>query len=118
MNLNDYQNAARKTLVSPNEEHMAFGLLEEAGEIAGIFKRYYREDREYCDVYQDVSEYRTSMTAFALERVKAELGDVLWYVAMLADVCGYTLDKIAKENLAKLQRRKAKDMIHGSGDDR
>jgi NTP pyrophosphatase (non-canonical NTP hydrolase) len=115
MNLNDYQNDARKTAVWPTWEHMAFGLLEEAGEIAGICKRYHRADEEYDSIDEN---HDSDLSEFAKDRLKAELGDVLWYAAMLADVLGFTLEEVAKGNLAKLQRRKAKDMIHGSGDDR
>lgn len=111
MNLNEYQTQARKTAVMLIPEHMAFGLLEEAGEIAGVMKRYYRGDDEYSDE-------TGALSTFAVERITAELGDVLWYTAMLADVLGVSLEDIAAQNLAKLQRRKAKDMIHGSGDDR
>lgn len=118
MKLNDYQNDARKTATGINVEHMAFGLLEEAGEIAGVLKRYYRGDSEYMDPV--VAGFCTEgfLSEFAKDRLKAELGDVLWYTAALADTLGFTLEEVAKQNLAKLQRRKAKDMIHGSGDDR
>lgn len=113
MGLNDYQTDARKTAISTNPEHMSFGLLEEAGEIAGIFKRIYRGDQDYMDMGDGLG-----FSPFTYERLKGELGDVLWYTAMLADVLGMTLEDVAKYNLSKLQRRKAKDMIHGSGDDR
>lgn len=113
--LNDYQNDARKTAIALTPEHMVFGLLEEAGEVAGVFKRIYRGDQEYLE---DALDDPNGFSQFANGRLKAELGDVLWYTAMLADVLGFTLEEVAKENLAKLQRRKAKDMIHGSGDDR
>ncbi len=115
LTLNDYQTSARKTAIELTANHMAFGLLEESGEIAGIMKRVHRKDKEYSET---TDWYEKEMTEFAYERLKAELGDVLWYTAMLADVLGYTLGEVAAENLAKLQRRKAKDMIHGSGDDR
>lgn len=113
MNLNDYQTQARKTALGENPEHMAFGLLEEAGEIAGVFKRMYRGDKDYLSV-----DDALGFSPFTYDRLKGELGDVLWYTAMLADVLGVTLEEVAKQNLSKLQRRKAKDMIHGSGDDR
>lgn len=115
MDLNDYQTHCRKTAVSLNLEHMAFGLLEEAGEIAGILKRLHRGDMEYFDEYLAQPD---CLTPYGLEKLHAELGDLLWYTAMLADHLGFAFDGIAKANLAKLQRRKAKDMIHGSGDDR
>jgi len=113
LTLNDYQTDARKTAVGINPEHMAFGLLEEAGEIAGIFKRIYRGDQEYLHLDNELG-----FSPFTYDRLKGELGDLLWYAAMLADVLGLSLDEVARYNLAKLQRRKAKDMIHGSGDDR
>ena len=114
MNLNDYQNDARKTAIAISTEHMVFGLIEEVGEIAGVFKRYHRHDDEY---WVDGEDARY-VSPFALERLKGELGDALWYLSMLADTLGLTLDEVAKYNLSKLKRRKAKDMIHGSGDDR
>lgn len=114
MKLNDYQTDARKTAVGINVEHMTFGLIEEAGEIAGVFKRIYRGDADYISTFDETN----GMTNFAYDRLKGELGDVLWYTAMLADVLGITLEDVAKHNLAKLSRRKAKDMIHGTGDDR
>ena len=36
--------------------------------------------------------------------IKDELGDVLWYVAVLAGDLGLSLDQIARDNLAKLNR--------------
>ena len=113
MNLNEYQTHARKTAMGLNINHMAFGLLEEAGEVSGILKRVWRGDEEFEDPLADCEP-----SEYARGKLKAELGDVLWYTAMLADVLGFSLEEVATYNLAKLQRRKAKDMIHGSGDDR
>lgn len=115
MELNDYQTHARKTAVNDDLNHFAFGLLEEAGEVAGVMKRFHRGDVEYGVWTKDAG---TQLSPFAEEKLKAELGDLLWYIALMADHLSITLDEVAKYNLAKLQRRKAKDMIHGSGDDR
>jgi len=43
---------------------------------------------------------------------------VLWYCAVLADDLGISLGKIASENETKLQDRKKRGMISGSGDSR
>ena len=42
---------------------------------------------------------------FAPEKIKKELGDVLWYVSELARACGYTLSQVAEANIAKLKAR-------------
>lgn len=39
------------------------------------------------------------------EKVKKELGDVLWYVSVLAHMCGFSLSEIAEANVAKLRIR-------------
>ena len=43
---------------------------------------------------------------------------MLWYVAILAEDIGYTLEDVAKMNVEKLQPRKDRNKIHGSGDHR
>jgi NTP pyrophosphatase (non-canonical NTP hydrolase) len=47
-----------------------------------------------------------------------ELGDVLWYIAVLAYDLGLSLDDIAEMNLKKLTSRKARGTITGRGDNR
>ena len=47
-----------------------------------------------------------------------EIGDVLWYCALLADDLGYTLQQIAEMNISKLKSRMASGNIQGSGDNR
>ncbi|MDX8383980.1 MAG: MazG nucleotide pyrophosphohydrolase domain-containing protein, partial [Ghiorsea sp.] len=53
-----------------------------------------------------------------LDSIVAELGDVLWYVAMVAKECGSSLEDIATSNLAKLKRRDERGTLQGSGDER
>ena len=52
------------------------------------------------------------------ENIASEIGDVLWYCAVLADDLGISLGKIAADNEKKLAKRKNEGMISGSGDSR
>ncbi len=102
MNLNEYQQKAAeyKSPSCPPEERV-MGIMEEAGEVAGVFKRLLRGD------------YTPDQAATRLHK---ELGDVLWYVSQVALDNGWTLQEIAEANLDKLQGRKIRQTILGEGD--
>lgn len=87
---------------APPEERV-MGLLEECGEVAGIFKRLLRGD------------FSPDMAATKLHK---ELGDVLWYLSQIAADNGWKLSEIATANIEKLNSRKVRNQILGSGDDR
>lgn len=114
MKLNEYQKEARLFAVNDDLLHFTFGLLEEAGEAAGVLKRVYRGDEGYEDF--NWSDY--GLSEEAEKKLAAELGDILWHIAVIADNLGLSLDAIAEYNLTKLQSRKQRDMIKGSGDNR
>lgn len=102
--LNEYQESAGKYQIasSPPEERV-FGLLEEAGEVAAIFKRLLRGD------------YNPDMCATKLH---AELGDILWYLSRIAADNNWNLEEIATANLEKLESRFIRNQIMGTGDER
>lgn len=52
------------------------------------------------------------------KEIAKELGDVLWYVSTIAKYTGFNLEDLAKDNIAKLNSRKARGKISGSGDNR
>ena len=100
--LNGYQQQAKTFITEKanNFDYLVLGLCEEAGETAGKFAKGIRDGN------------------FNHEEVKKELGDVLWFVAMISDKLGFTLDDVAKSNLEKLESRKARNCINGNGDNR
>jgi len=104
-----YQQEATKTAIFPKEkalEYLALGLTSEAGEVAGKVKKLIRdgEDKEGFEVKKIA--------------ISHEIGDVLWYCAMLAKEVGVPLNEIMRDNLAKLYSRKERGTLSGSGDDR
>ena len=87
-------------------EYLALGLTSEAGEVAGKVKKLIRDG-------EDVEGFELKKIAIA-----SEIGDVLWYCAMMAKEVGVPLNDIMKDNLKKLHGRKVRGTLHGSGDNR
>lgn len=109
MNFTDYQSKARATAKYPVITHgviyPALGLVNEAGEVAGKIKKIFR-DKDGL------------ITEADKDALKAELGDVLWYIAQVATELGLSLDDIAEYNIAKLLDRLERGKIKGDGDNR
>ena len=108
MRFDDYQKAALRTAIYAERDRViypALGLASEAGEVAGKIKKVLRD--------QDGDFARAPLAALA-----DELGDVLWYVAVLAADLGLSLEQIAADNVAKLAARRQRGTIGGAGDHR
>lgn len=111
MRLNDYQTKAVTTAVYPKDKalpYLALGLSGEAAEVANKVKKILRGD--YDNDPEKAEE--------ALNAITMELGDTLWYIAVLASELDADLDLIAISNLDKLAARAEANTIKGSGDDR
>ena len=95
MDFPDYQRAVRDTDQTDGRElidmavHL-LGLAGEAGSVATAYKKYLR-DGEADATYK--------------LRLREELGDVLWYVATLANKLDLNLDEVALANLDKTRSR-------------
>lgn len=50
--------------------------------------------------------------------LKKELGDVMWYIAVLAHSLGLSLEEVIQLNVEKLKDRRKRDVIKGAGDNR
>jgi NTP pyrophosphatase (non-canonical NTP hydrolase) len=81
-------------------ELVAFGLLEEAGEVAGKMKRKYRDGD------------------FDTKEIAKELGDVLGYLTCICNELGISLEEVANMNHEKITNRKQNNTLLGSGDER
>jgi Predicted pyrophosphatase len=93
MNLNEYQNHAAETdnsklSVKDKMANYAMGISSESGEVTDIIKkvRFHGHDLDRDDLIK-------------------EMGDVLWYLSMIARVCGIAMDEVAETNIAKLRKR-------------
>lgn len=80
--------------------YLGLGLANEAGEVDGVIKKWFRDG----DLVK--------------ENLAKELGDVLWYWARLCDAAGIDPESVLTSNRAKLDSRKERGVLGGSGDNR
>ena len=92
MEFNEYQVAALRTNNTKNTlanmMNAILGLNGEAGELADLLKKHLYQGHE-LDVKEMINE----------------LGDVLWYCALLAEALDEDLGEVAKKNIEKLMNR-------------
>lgn len=109
MTLNEYQARALNTAANKTKHnelfHLLLGLVGEAGEISEKMKKIVR-DHNSDEAKVDRND------------LKKELGDVLWYTAVLADYFDIQLEDVARHNIDKLVSRQKRGVIGGSGDNR
>lgn len=112
VNFDQYQSFARSLAIRdekgqhcslPPGVYAALELTNEAGEAAGVLKKFHRDKTEFSDVRQ---------------ALLGELGDVLYGLAMLADEFEINLQAVADYNVKKLTDRKNRGVLSGSGDNR
>lgn len=85
--------------------HLVLGLAGEAGEIAEKVKKLVRDKNSH-------------LAQLDRDDMAAELGDVLWYAAVLANFLDLSLDDVAQRNMDKLADRQRRLVLGGSGDNR
>lgn len=92
MDANDYQILVERTmkLQSPNEalSNYSMGLAGESGELIDLLKKH---------VYHD--------HPLNIDKVRNELGDIIWYVSAISSQLGIELNAVMNLNIAKLRAR-------------
>lgn len=96
MKLNKYLTETKRTTSAPptisesqaNLLHALLGLQSESGEIADCIKKhvYYQQELD-------------------ITNLKEELGDVMWYIALLVNTLDLDFHEILKQNIEKLEKR-------------
>lgn len=110
MTFDEYQKQALTTAIHHPDPLMdktiwAMGISGEAGEVLEKWKKIVA----YKDgVISDEDKHELSK----------ELGDVVWYIALLAHSLDLSFDDIMQYNLKKLADRKARNVQKGAGDNR
>ena len=106
MTFDEYQSKALETALPTalTERYLIPGLVAEAGEVAGHYAKFQR------DGYL--------LSGDPVPAILQELGDVLWFVAVLGSFYGVGLEDIARMNVEKLQDRMKRGVVGGNGDER
>ena len=87
--VSDAQMCALEELLGHAEASVSgLGIAGEAGEVADLLKKHLGHGHE-----------------LDREKLKKELGDVLWYVTRIAQHFGMGLEDVARANVAKLRQR-------------
>lgn len=66
----------------------ALGIMGEGGEVCELIKKHLGGSKQMDN-----------------DKLKIEIGDVLWYIASLCDCMGFDMDELAKMNIDKLKNR-------------
>ena len=119
MNFNEYQERAGKFDTFSYEKFVAegakanhLGILEKVLGLAG-------ESGEACDkIKKIIRDENGEVSELVRKELVKELGDILWYLAMVSKYLGVEFEEVAKMNIEKLQDRLERNKIHGSGDNR
>lgn len=89
---NEFQEKALRTAGSSDSERLmlnaGLGLAGECGET--------------CD---QIKKHMFQGHPLDAEHVAEELGDIMWYVAIMGKAIGYSLDAIMRMNVQKLEKR-------------
>ncbi len=100
MELNEYQRLASATDQLPGEGGVGanrkellvplLGLSGEVGELASEYKKFLRDEQGH---------------ELFVERIREELGDIMWYAVNVAAKFGLSLEDVAQWNLEKINAR-------------
>lgn len=92
MNFNEYQELAERTAKGLDKEkrlaNFGLGISGEAGEVTDYIKKVLFHGH-----------------VLNKDKMKEELGDVLWYIATIGTTVGLSLEDIAESNILKLKKR-------------
>jgi NTP pyrophosphatase (non-canonical NTP hydrolase) len=116
MDFNEYQSKIIKTAKYPdigkNFVYPTLGLAGETGEVAEKIKEVAEKIQKILRDHDGIIDEKKR------EELEKEIGDVLWYLAMLCTELRIELGRVAKVNIKKLLDRLDRNVIQGEGDNR
>jgi NTP pyrophosphatase (non-canonical NTP hydrolase) len=92
MNIKEYQKLCKNTAKKYDDKdkeimNWGLGIAGEAGDVAGCIKKVAFHNNDQRD------------------GIKENIGDVMWYIAMICNYFDWDLESILEENIDKLKKR-------------
>ncbi len=92
MNLKEYQKFCKLTANTYEDKEKeiltwGLGLIGEAGDAIGCIKKTYSQGEDQ------------------ISGIRENLGDVMWYIAMICNYYNWNMDDLTEENIEKLKKR-------------
>lgn len=109
-----YQNWTEETAIYENSVYPRLALAEEVGELLGKLAKF---ERDVVGKYMPIEEYQEKYDKL-LADVTKEAGDVMWQLARVLKDMNISMSYAVRANVEKLESRKQRDVLSGSGDDR
>lgn len=102
---NEYQKLAMRTNDGLSTERLEGYIFDDLINIGGILNGCLGLSGETGELLDMVKKWVFHNKPFDEDHAKKELGDVMWYVAMIAESMGWQLDEIMQMNVDKLKAR-------------
>lgn len=114
-----YQGLARTTAVYTWPDYPLLALGEEVGEVFGKLAKYGRKnDIPVHMAIESVANPSNELQQKLREEVSKEMGDVIWQWVNLCHELDLNPAQVMADNIEKLQGRKERGTLEGSGDER
>lgn len=106
MRTNDGLGIERIMNMADNLEQGVEDNVPDAGiDLGGIINGLFGLSGEVGELTDMVKKWIFHESSFDEEHAKKELGDVMWYVAMICESFNWSLDEIMQMNIEKLEKR-------------
>lgn len=111
MTIQEYETYVQNSMSPKYDDKLAMlGLLGEVGEVADVLKKNI--------IYADMSKFEAKYGMSVKDKVKDEMGDILYQYCVLAAQFQLTIDDIIEYNVEKLNARHGgagKTAVDGGG---
>mgnify|MGYP002766906791 CR=1 FL=1 len=108
MTIKEYQEYVRNGASDKYDNKLALlGLMGEVGELSDVVKKE--------TIYSDMSKFEAKYGMSVKDKIKDEMGDVLWQYTLVACLYDLSFDDIITENVRKLNSRHGNQKVAKDG---